>query len=74
MQETEGVQAGKRGIATGPVPIPPERYADLKFNAMKGLPPLLFLPPSVLLRLPCSNVFRRAFGCVQLAKLYSSTL
>lgn len=49
IQETEGVQAGKRGIAIGSVPIPPERYADLKFNAMKGLPPLLFFqPPAVL--------------------------
>lgn len=49
IQETEGVQAGKRGIVIGSVPIPPGRYDDLKFNAMKGLPPLLFLstlPPS----------------------------
>lgn len=45
IQETEGVQAGKRGIATGSVPILPGIYADLKFNAMKGLPPLLFIPP-----------------------------
>lgn len=44
----ERARAGKRGIAIGSVPIPPGRYADLKFNAMKRFASSLLFATSPL--------------------------